>query len=82
MNNQKHKALVPFLAIIAGILVGFILLIITNKNPLILFEELIKGSFSYDDMKNVAFMKELVPEFKSVNSPFESIDRVNEVGLS
>ena len=45
-------------------------------------EELIKGSFSYDDMKNVAFMKELVPEFKSVNSPFESIDRVNEVGLS
>ena len=48
MNNQKHKALVPFLAIIAGILVGFILLIITNKNPLILFEELIKGLIGFD----------------------------------
>ena len=45
-------------------------------------EELIEGSFSYDDMKNVAFMKELVPEFKRVNSPFERFDTVNEVGLS
>ena len=45
-------------------------------------EELIGSSFSYDDMKNVAFMKALVPEFKSINSPFESIDRVNEVSVS
>src|SRR5690606_28188632 len=46
-------------------------------------EELIENSFDYDDMKNVASMKALVPEFKSVNSPFESIDKVNhEVNVS
>ena len=44
--------------------------------------ELIENSFSYDDMKNVAMMKEIVPEFKSINSPFESIDKTNEVNVS
>ena len=45
-------------------------------------EELIQNSYEYDDMKNVASMKDLVPEFRSVNSPFESIDRIKEVNLS
>ena len=45
-------------------------------------EELIANSFIYDDMKNVAAMKEIVPEFKSINSPFESIDKMNEVNVS
>ncbi len=39
-----------------------------------LIVDLIKNSFSYDDMLNVTAMKFLVPEFKSVNSRFESID--------
>ncbi len=39
-----------------------------------LVTELIENSFCYDDMVNVAAMKAIVPEFKSVNSPFESID--------
>lgn len=39
--------------------------------------ELIENSFCYDDMFNVAAMKAIVPEFKSVNSPFESIDTAN-----
>src|SRR5690554_1084050 len=39
-----------------------------------LITELIENSFGYDDMKNVAAMKAIVPEFKSVNSPFEKID--------
>ena len=41
--------------------------------------ELIVNSFSYDDMANVAAMKAIVPEFKSVNSPFERIDVGNRV---
>lgn len=45
-------------------------------------EKLIENSFDYQDMKNVASMKELVPEFKSVNSPFERIDRINDVNVS
>ena len=40
MNRGKNKALVPFLAIIAGVLIGCLLLILTNKNPIILFQEL------------------------------------------
>ena len=39
-----------------------------------LVSELIEDSFGYDDMKNVAAMKAIVPEFKSVNSRFEKID--------
>lgn len=42
-----------------------------------LITELIKKSFDYDDMANVAAMKAIVPEFKSVNSPFEDIDKTN-----
>ena len=42
-----------------------------------LVTELIENSFCYDDMLNVAAMKAIVPEFKSVNSPFESIDISN-----
>lgn len=42
--------------------------------------KLIKNSFCYDDMINVASMKAIVPEFKSVNSPFESIDIANANG--
>lgn len=45
-------------------------------------EELIANSFSYDDMKNVAKMKEIVPEFKSINSPFESLDKTKGLDAS
>ncbi len=40
-----------------------------------LITEMIDNSFCYDDMVNVAAMKAIVPEYKSVNSPFEKIDR-------
>lgn len=48
----------------------------------LLIEQLIKSSFKYDDMQTVSSMKAIVPEFKSVNSPFESIDEFNEAGIS
>ena len=37
--------------------------------------DLINNSFCYDDMVNVAAMKAIVPEFRSVNSQFEKLDR-------
>ena len=36
--------------------------------------EMIENSFCYDDMKNVAAMKAIVPEYKSVNSVYEKLD--------
>ena len=44
-----------------------------------LITDLIENSFSYDDMLNVSSMKAIVPEFKSINSPFEEIDLANAV---
>lgn len=38
-------------------------------------ETLIRVSYDYNDMRTVKQMKEIVPEFQSVNSPFEAIDR-------
>jgi hypothetical protein len=37
-------------------------------------EELIRISYAYDDMKTVKKMKEIVPEFHSLNSPYASLD--------
>ena len=39
-------------------------------------EELIKISYEYDDMRIVKKMKEIVPEFHSINSPYETIDHL------
>ncbi|MDR0333451.1 MAG: polysaccharide biosynthesis protein [Dysgonamonadaceae bacterium] len=39
---------------------------------------LIKVSYDYNDMRTVKKMKEIVPEFQSKNSPFESVDRLLE----
>lgn len=39
-------------------------------------DDLIMTSYEYDDMRIVKKMKEIVPEFKSINSPYESIDDV------
>ena len=41
-----------------------------------LIDELIKVSFGYDDMLIVRKMKEIVPEFQSINSPFEAVDQL------
>ncbi len=41
-------------------------------------DELITVSYQYDDMETVRKMKEIVPEFLSINSPFEAIDGVLE----
>jgi FlaA1/EpsC-like NDP-sugar epimerase len=43
-----------------------------------LIDSLIKISYDYNDMRTVKKMKEVVPEFQSKNSPFESIDRALE----
>ena len=40
-----------------------------------LIEEMIEESYGYDDMMNGGNMKRMVPEFKSVNSVFEKLDR-------
>lgn len=45
------------------------------KDVNIKISELIENSFKDDDMVNVSLMKNIVPEFKSINSPFEKIDR-------
>lgn len=37
--------------------------------------ELIAISFEYNDMRTVSKMKEIVPEFHSLNSPYEAIDK-------
>ena len=39
---------------------------------------LIHASYEYDDMRTVKRMKEIVPEFRSINSPFEAVDRLLE----
>ena len=39
-----------------------------------LITDLIDKSFCYDDMVNVAAMKAIVPEYKSVNSVYEKLD--------
>jgi FlaA1/EpsC-like NDP-sugar epimerase len=41
-------------------------------------DELIKISYQYDDMLTVRKMKEIVPEFRSINSPYEAVDRMLE----
>lgn len=41
-------------------------------------DTLIHTSYEYDDMRTVKRMKEIVPEFRSINSPFEAVDRLLE----
>ena len=43
-----------------------------------MIDSLIKVSYEYDEMRTVRKMKEIVPEFQSINSPFEAVDRVLE----
>jgi FlaA1/EpsC-like NDP-sugar epimerase len=49
-------------------------------------EALIQISYNYDDMSTVKAMKEIVPEFQSINSPFEAVDipqvKVSEEAVS
>ncbi|MDR1743969.1 MAG: polysaccharide biosynthesis protein [Dysgonamonadaceae bacterium] len=40
-----------------------------------LIDDLIETSYLYDDVLTVKKMKEIVPEFHSINSPFEEIDK-------
>src|SRR5690554_6880644 len=39
---------------------------------------LIRTSYDYDEMRTVKKMKEIVPEFRSINSPFEAVDSLLE----
>ena len=41
-------------------------------------DSLISTSFEFNDMFTVKKMKELVPEFKSINSPYEVLDNIPE----
>src|SRR5690554_371136 len=41
-------------------------------------DTLIRVSYDYDDMRTVKKMKEIVPEFRSINSPFEAVDTLLE----
>jgi FlaA1/EpsC-like NDP-sugar epimerase len=43
-----------------------------------MIDSLIEISYAYNDMHTVKKMKEVVPEFQSKNSPFESVDRLLE----
>ncbi|MGI6074513.1 MAG: polysaccharide biosynthesis protein [Fermentimonas sp.] len=42
----------------------------------VMIDNLIRVSYEYDDMRTVKKMKQIVPEFLSINSPFETIDRL------
>lgn len=42
----------------------------------VMIDNLIRVSYDYDDMRTVKKMKQIVPEFLSINSPFESIDKL------
>ena len=48
MNKNKDKIMIPLLSILLGLLISCVLLIITGKNPLILFQELLKGLIGFD----------------------------------
>lgn len=41
-----------------------------------LIDNLIEVSYDCDDLKTVTIMKQIVPEFKSLNSPFEVLDKI------
>ncbi|MDO5522511.1 MAG: nucleoside-diphosphate sugar epimerase/dehydratase [Bacteroidia bacterium] len=41
-------------------------------------DALIEVSYEYDDMRTVKKMKEIVPEFHSINSPYEAVDKLLE----
>lgn len=41
-------------------------------------DDLIRVSYDYDDIRTVKKMKEIVPEFRSINSPYEAVDRLLE----
>ena len=43
-----------------------------------MIDSLIRISYEYDEMRTVRKMKEIVPEFQSINSPFEAVDRILE----
>jgi FlaA1/EpsC-like NDP-sugar epimerase len=42
-------------------------------------DEMIKTSYEFDNMKTVGLMKNLVPEFKSQNSIYSSLDKNNSL---
>lgn len=69
MNRGKNKALVPFLAIIAGVLIGCLLLILTNKNPIILFQELLKALTGFDLARGKIFQLRYIGELLVATMP-------------
>lgn len=64
MNNKNNKLLVPIISVLLGLLIGCLLLIVTGKNPVILFEELFKGITGFQTKKgqlfNVRYLGELL----------------------
>ncbi|HZJ86321.1 MAG TPA: ABC transporter permease [Erysipelotrichaceae bacterium] len=69
MNKGKTNTLVPFLAIIAGVLIGCILLILTGKNPIILFQELLKGLIGIDLARGKFFQLRYIGELLVASMP-------------
>lgn len=69
MIKGKHKALVPFLAIIAGVLIGCVLLLLTGKNPIILFQELLKGLTGMDLERGKIFQLRYIGELLVASMP-------------
>lgn len=69
MNRGKNKAMVPFLAILAGVLIGSLLLILTNKNPIILFQELLKGLTGMDLARGKIFQLRYIGELLVATMP-------------
>lgn len=48
MLNKKEKKYIPIIAVVLGILIGCIILIISGKNPIVMFIALIKAGFGLD----------------------------------
>ncbi len=64
MNNKSKKYLVPLTSVGLGLLIGCILLLLTGKNPIILFQELFKGITGFqtkkDQVFNIRYLGELL----------------------
>lgn len=69
MKKSRFNTLVPFLAVFGGVLIGSIILILTRKNPIILFQELLKGLIGLDLTRNKFFQMNYIGELLVTSMP-------------
>lgn len=68
-NSKKSNIMIPFLSILLGILLSCVLLLLTGKNPLILFQELLKGLIGFDLGRGKIFQMRYIGELLVTSMP-------------